>query len=197
MKEYPTNETIVDGPPGMNGKGLGFNIRTGEVFVDEKMVRKFDLVSEAKGFFDMDESLNNSQNIDFSGNFYGVGVDLRKERLFFSFNGRVLNTLDFKTIGEIRFRDHDMRVQELIEDEDKLEFLDTLKAYTNQLDLDSKTNTRIKKLGNFKARWRDFLLPVIYIEKMCVVNWNIGALPFKIKDPMGSGVIGLIRHQFD
>lgn len=181
----------------MTGKGLGFNIRTGEIFLNEKMIRKFDLVSEAKGFFDMDESLNNSQNIDFSGNFYGVGVDLNKERVFFSFNGRVLNTLDFKTIGEIRYRDHDMRVQELIEDDDKLGYKENLKAYTDQLDLDSKTNTKIKRLKNYNARWKNYLLPAIYIEKMCVINWNVGALPFKIKDPMGSGVIGLIRHEFD
>ena len=178
----------------MTGKGVGFNIRTGEVFINEKMIKKFDLNTEVNEFLNHDDS-NTSQNIDLTGNFYGVGINLKKSQLFFSFNGRIINTLDFKAIGEIIFKAHEMKVQELIDDDDIMENANELEDYTEKLELESKTNTKIKKLTNFKLNWPNYVFPVIYIDNMCRVNWNIGALPFKVKDPMGSGIIGMINEE--
>lgn len=158
------------------------------------MVKKFDLNSEAKAYFEMEESLNASQNLDFTGNFYGIGIDLNKNQLFFSFNGRVINTLDFKILGEIRYAAHEMRKQDLLDDDDRLEDKDKLNDFTGKLDLTGKVKTKIKKHQHFKSRWSNYLYPVIYIQNMAVIRWNIGALPFKIKDPMGSGIIGLIKE---
>ena len=163
------------------------------MFINEKMTKKFDLNAEVNEFYEMDDSLNTSQNIDFTGNFYGIGINVNKKQMFFSFNGRIINTLDFKAIGEIMYMTHKMKVQELIDKEENLEEKHELEEFTDQLELDNKTSTKIKKLTNFKLQWKDFVYPVIYIDNMCKINWNIGALPFKVKDPMGSGIIGLIK----
>ena len=152
----------IDGPPGLVGKGVGFNIRTGEVFINEKLVKKFDLMSEINEFYDNDDS-NTSQNIDLTGNFYGVGINIKKSNMFFSFNGRIINTLDFKVIGEIIFKTHEMKVQELIDKEEIMEDADQLEDYTDQLELDNKTSTKIKKLTHFKLQWKDYVLSLIHI----------------------------------
>ena len=190
-------ETVIEGAPGVTGKGVGFNIRTGEVFINEKMIKKFDLTSEINDFLDPDESQNTSQNIDFTGNFYGIGINVNKKQMFFSFNGRIINTLDFKAVGEIIFITHEMKVQELIDKEENLEDKYELEDFTNQLDLDNKTSGKIKKLTNFKLTWKDYVYPALYIDNMCKINWNIGALPFKVKDPMGSGIIGMINGEVE
>lgn len=192
--EELSDDALIDGPPGMIGKGVGFNIRTGEVFINEKMIKKFDLYAEINELYGNDESLNNSQNMDFTGNFYGIGLNVNKKQLFLSFNGRIINTLDFKAIGEILYITHEMKVQELIEKDENLEDKHELEDFTDQLELDNKTSTKIKKLSNFKLQWKDFVYPAIYIDNMCKVNWNIGALPFKVKDPMGSGIVGMIKE---
>lgn len=191
------DDVLIEGPPGVVGKGVGFNIRTGEVFINEKMTKKFDLISEIQEFYADDESQNTSQNIDYTGNFYGIGINVKKKQIFFSFNGRIINTLDFKAIGEIIYQTHKMKVQELIDKEENLEEKYELEDFTDQLELDNKTNTKIKKLTNFKLQWKDFVYPVIFIDNMCKVNWNIGALPFKVKDPMGSGVVGMINEEIE
>ena len=195
LKEYPTESTFLEGPPGMTNKGVGFNIRTGEVFINEKMVKKFDLFKEIREFVDPNGTMNMSQNMDLTGNFYGIGIDISRDRLFFSFNGRIINTLDFKVLGEIRYVAHEMIVQELIDKDDNLDGKAALNDYTGLLKLSSKTKTKIRKNKKYKGNWSEFLLPVIYLDSMCVVNWNIGGLPFKIKDPMGSGIIGLIDEE--
>jgi hypothetical protein len=195
FSEKPEKNTLIDGAPGMTGKGVGFNIKTGEVYINEKKIKKFDLYSEIQELYENEDSANTSQNIDFTGNFYGIGINVSKKQLFFSFNGRIINTLDFKALGEIMFVTHEMKVQELIEKDENLEDKHELEDFTDQLELDNKTSTKIKKLTNFKLQWKDFVYPVLYIDNMCKVNWNIGALPFKVKDPMGSGIIGMIKEE--
>lgn len=67
--------------------------------MDENIIHTFNFMNEIKEIYDVDDS----RNFDFNGCYYGIGVSLKNSMFFFTFNGRILNSLTFQAAGEIRF----------------------------------------------------------------------------------------------
>lgn len=70
---------------------MGFNVKTGEVYIDETVVYTFDFMDAIQEVYNVDDS----KNFDFNGCFFGVGVSINTNEFFFTFNGRILNSLSY------------------------------------------------------------------------------------------------------
>lgn len=49
------------------------------------------MLEEILNVYDMDDS----KNFDFNGSFFGIGISINTKEFFFSYNGRILNSLSF------------------------------------------------------------------------------------------------------
>ena len=77
--------------PGVTDNSYGFRVKTGEILNNGNIVYTFNMLEEILDVYDMDES----KNFDFNGSFFGIGVSLTTKEFFFSYNGRILNSLSF------------------------------------------------------------------------------------------------------
>lgn len=55
------------------------------------IVHTFNMLEEILDIYDMDDS----KNFDFNGSFFGIGISINTKEFFFSYNGRILNSLSF------------------------------------------------------------------------------------------------------
>ena len=97
--EYNIDLLKIDEFPGKISKSIGFNVKTGEIYVDENIIYKFDFIKEITKHYDLDDS----KHFDFNGCFYGIGLSLKTKNFFFSFNGRILNSVNYQTSSEMRY----------------------------------------------------------------------------------------------
>ena len=59
--------------------------------MNENIVYTFNIHTELKDIYDLDDS----QNFDFNGCYYGIGINLKSKDVFITFNGRILNGLSY------------------------------------------------------------------------------------------------------
>lgn len=85
--------------PGKIESSVGFNVKNGEVYIDENIVYTFNFMDQIQEVYEVDDS----KNFDFNGCFFGIGVALSTQEFFFTFNGRILNSLSFQAVGEMRY----------------------------------------------------------------------------------------------
>ena len=172
--------------PGNTLRSVGFNIKTGEVFMGNTIAHKFDIAEIIKMTIDADTSRLD----DPAGNFYGIGFIFDLGLFFFTFNGRILNSLSYQALGEANTKLYLLKKHEMIEQNESVKKAGDIMKFINHLDLKKTYRDEIKRIPQFKSI-NEELHPVIYLAGAAKFFVNVGAAPFQVKDvSIQTGLLG-------
>lgn len=160
----------------MNGS-IGFNVKNGQVYIDNEIVYTFNFMEEIQQIYKVDDS----RQFDFNGCAFGIGMDVQNQQFFFSFNGRILNSLSFQTVGEMRFQVYNKIRKDELEQDEKLHKVSKLQGLATKLGLKKDYKDEIKKINKFKVPMSN-AVPMIFIQRSGKFYVNIGGAPFMVRE---------------
>lgn len=178
------------GFPGQAPKSIGYNLKTGEVYIDGNIVFTFNFAREVRKSIGKDYI----GKFDYNGCFFGIGFNLKNKMAFCTFNGRILNSLSYQTAAEIRYKIYKYKRNDMIEDDDtsNLKKVDKLNTLIKKLDLPKEYRDNIKDLPVFIPNGNHYV-PVIYVTGASKFRVNIGGSVFQIKEKILD--LGLLRKK--
>lgn len=172
--------------PGNTLRSVGFNIKTGEVFMGNTIAHKFDIAETIKATIDAETSRLD----DPAGNFYGIGFIFDLGVFFFTFNGRILNSLSYQALGEANTKLYLLKKHEMVEQSESIRKAGDIMKFINHLDLKKSYRDEIKRIPQFQSI-NEELHPVIYLAGAAKFFVNVGAAPFQVKDAAAqTGLLG-------
>ena len=80
-------------------------------------------------------NVDDSKNFDFNGCFFGVGISMNTNEFFFTFNGRILNSLSYQAIGEMRFQVYNKIRKDELEQDEKVHKVNKIQSLANKIGL--------------------------------------------------------------
>ena len=177
--------------PGKGSKSIGFNIKTGEVYFNGAVTYTFNFLRIIKNEFGDDY---NNEKFDFNGSFFGVGMNLKSKLVFFTFNGKILNSLSYQTTSEIRYKIYRMKKADALEEGDNsnIKKVGKLSKLVNKLDIEKEYRNDLKTLPNFSISSKE-LVPIISVDGACKFLVNIGGSMFQTKEKIIQ--LGLLRKK--
>ena len=178
------------GFPGQRPKSIGYNVKTGEVYINGSIVHTFNFSREIRKI--RDDEFNSK--FDYNGSFFGIGVNLKNNLAFFTFNGRILNSLPFQTASEIRYKIYKYKRDDIIESDDTTNIKKVAKLNTlmKRLDLEKEQRDDIKNMLQFSSSVNNYV-PGIYITGACKLRVNVGGSVFQIREKILE--LGLLRKK--
>lgn len=178
------------GFPGQANKSLGFNMKTGEVYLNGTIVHTFNFAREIKKATNKDFT----SKFDFNGSFFGIGVNLKNSMGFCTFNGKILNSLSFQTAAEIRYKVYKYKRDDILEDDDQSNIKKVVKlnTLTRKLDLAKEYRDNMKAMPVFITTATNYV-PVVYVTGASKFKVNIGGSVFQIKEKILE--LGLLRKK--
>ena len=114
--------------------------------------------------------------------------------IFFTFNGKILNSLSYQTTAEIRYKIYKYKKSDIIEDDNtsNIKKIDKLNTLAKRLDLPKEYRDEIKNVPVFISTL-SHLIPVIYVTGASKFKTNIGGSVFQIKERILD--LGLLRKK--
>jgi hypothetical protein len=163
--------------PGKIEKSIGINIKNGEIYKDGNKEYKFDFLKKIKENYNLDDS----QYFDFNGCFFGIGVSLKSKEFFFTFNGRILNSLSYQASGEIRYQVYNQIKNDMLDQEEMIHKTKNIKTLANKINLEKEYKKEFKNKPVFKSTFSDYV-PIIYVNGVSRFFVNIGGNAFAVKE---------------
>lgn len=175
LADFPQNEF-----PGRRNKSVGFNIKTGEVYLNSNIVHTFNFRLEIKKA--MGEDYDN-EKFDFNGSFFGIGMNFKTDLVFFTFNGKILNSFSYQTSAEIRYKIYKLKKLDALEEGDasNIKKAKKLKKLIGKLDVDKEIKNDVKSLPEFVLKAKNYV-PIVHVNGACKFHMNIGGSVFQVKE---------------
>ena len=155
---------------------VGFSIVSGNIYVDNEQTCSFNLKELMASYLEKD-----MERISMSGNFFGAGINMHTGKMFFSFNGVILDSLSFKAGTEMRYRTYEMKRKDLLDAEEGVRGTKQIAKVVRKLDLKKEYRDEIKNMKELNYKWTN-PVPAIYVNGQLRVETNVGGSPFQLRD---------------